>query len=192
MRTGCGRPRGDVDLEREPVCSALVEELVHHPDELPLGPPGERLLDKPLVRAVGDRRGPANRIELLRLLDRPQRLHQPPPRHELDAAVAEKLVVRVRERVGLERHPRWNQLREVREEVAPGFLDLHPFDLPRPLRVTEVGEEPYALGFDQHGCIRALEPGQVPDVDRRRDEERLLEQLAEAIYPRARNSSASL
>jgi hypothetical protein len=59
--------------------------------------------------------------------------------------------------------------------VALGLLDLHAVELPRPLGVAEVGEEPDSVGLHEQGGVRALEAGQVDDVGRRRDEQRLLE-----------------
>jgi hypothetical protein len=76
--------------------------------------------------------------------------------------------------------------------VALGLLDLHSLDLPRAVDIAEVGEEPETVRLDEQGGVRALEAGQVEDVRRRRDEERLLEQAAELVYRRVRNSSASL
>jgi hypothetical protein len=77
--------------------------------------------------------------------------------------------------------------------VALRHLDLNSLEPSGPLCVAEIREEPNAVGFDEECGARALEAaGQIDDVRRRRDEQRLLEELAEAIYPRARNSSASL
>jgi len=76
--------------------------------------------------------------------------------------------------------------------VALGLLDLHPLELAGALRVAEVGEEPDPVRLDEQGCVGAVKTGQVEDVDERRDEQRLLQQLAQAVYARARNSNASL
>jgi hypothetical protein len=76
--------------------------------------------------------------------------------------------------------------------VALGLLDFHPLDRPRAVGIAEVGEEPESLRLDEQGGVRALEAGQIEDVRRRRDEERLLEEAAELDYVRVRNSSASL
>jgi hypothetical protein len=76
--------------------------------------------------------------------------------------------------------------------VALGLLDLHSLDLPRAVDIAEVGEEPETVRLDEQGGVRALEAGQVEDVRRRRYEKRLLEQAAELVYRRVRNSSASL
>jgi hypothetical protein len=76
--------------------------------------------------------------------------------------------------------------------VALGLLDLHPLELAGTLGVAEVGEEPDSVRLDEQGCVGAVETGQVEDVDGRRDEQRLLQQLAQAVYARARNSNASL
>jgi hypothetical protein len=76
--------------------------------------------------------------------------------------------------------------------VALGLLDLHPLELAGALGVAEVGEEPDPVRLDEQGCVGAVKTGQVEDVDERRDEQRLLQQLAQAVYARARNSNASL
>jgi hypothetical protein len=76
--------------------------------------------------------------------------------------------------------------------VALGLLDVHALDLRGALGVAEVGEEPDAVGLDEDDGVRALEAGQVDDVRRRRDEQRLLEDLQQPVYSRIRNSSASL
>lgn len=59
--------------------------------------------------------------------------------------------------------------------------ELDPLDLAPGLRVAEVGEQQRALGLDEQHRVRALEPGEVPDVDGGGDEKRLLEQLAQTI-----------
>ena len=60
---------------------------------------------------------------------------------------------------------------------------LDALDRPRLLDVAEVGEEARAVRLDEERRVRAVEAGQIADVDEIRDEQRLLEQLAQAVDP---------
>ena len=60
---------------------------------------------------------------------------------------------------------------------------LDALDRLRRLDVAEVGEEPHAARLDEERGVRAVEAGQVEDVDGVRDEERLLEQLLQTFDP---------
>ena len=186
------RPRRDVDRERRLVRAELVEELGHPPDELLLRPPAELLLGQALVHAVRDPRRLTDGVELAGLLDRPQRLDETAARHQAHTGLAEDLVVRVADRVGLEPDRVGDPTGEVAVDEALGLLDLHPCELPCPLGVAEVGEEPDAVLLHENRGVRALEARQVEDVGRRGDEQRLLEQRPQPVYSRVRNSSASL
>jgi hypothetical protein len=186
------RPRRDVDRERRLVGAELVEELGHPPDQLLLRPPAELLLGQALVHAVRDSGGLTDGVELARLLHRTQRLDETAARHQAHARLAEDLVARVADRVRLEPDRVGDPAGEVAVDEALGLLDLNPCELPCPLGVAEVGEEPDAVLLHQKRGVRALEARQVQDVRRRGDEQRLLEQRPEAVYSRVRNSSASL
>ena len=85
------RPRRDIDRERRLVGAELVKQLGHPPDQLLLRPAAELLLGQALVHAVRDPGRLADRLELARLLDRPQRLDEAAPRHQARAALAQEL-----------------------------------------------------------------------------------------------------
>src|SRR5206468_7115398 len=81
-------------------------------------------------------------------------------------------------------------------EVPPRLDELDAGHATGGVRVAKVGEEPCPVRLDEERCIRALEPRQVADVDRVRDEQRLLERRAQAVeaaahFLLARKSSAS-
>src|SRR5205807_9304886 len=81
-------------------------------------------------------------------------------------------------------------------DLALGLDELDALDCRRRLRVAEIRVERQALLADKESGVRADEAGQVADVDRVRDEERLLERAAQPLDPvvharPARNSSAS-
>ena len=77
--------------------------------------------------------------------------------------------------VGLERDPRLGQLvqscSEPAEQIAVGLDDLDAVERARGLHVAAVGREHDAIGPDREGGVRAVETGEVTDVDRSRDEE---------------------
>ena len=192
MRARGRRPRRDVDREGRLVGALLVEELRHAPDELLLRAAAELLLDKPLVHAVGDPGCLTDRLQLARLLDRPKRLDKAAPWDEVHPGLSQELVVRVGHGVGLEPDRVGDPPGEVAVDEPLGLFDLHALQLARPLDVAEIGEEPHAIRLDEDSGVRALEAGQIEDVRRGGDEQRLLEQRPQAVYPRVRNSSASL
>src|SRR3954447_21695478 len=88
----------------------------------------------------------------------------------------------VTDRIGLEPDRARELLGEGGVEVSLGLDELGPLDGPRGFRVTEVGEELHAVRLDEQRGIRAREARQVDDVRRRRDEQRLLQRLAQAFY----------
>jgi hypothetical protein len=101
-------------------------------------------------------------------------------------------VIGVGHGVGLEPDRVRDPTGQVAVDVALGLLDLNTLDLAGPLQVAEVREKAGSIRLDDDGGVRALEAGQVEDVGRRGDEQRLLEQPAQTVYSRVRNSSASL
>jgi hypothetical protein len=87
---------------------------------------------------------------------------------------------------------------EIAEDVALRLLELDAGDVLRSGRVPEIGEQAYAIGLDEEDRVRASKAGQVADVRRVCDEQRLLERSAKAFdavvharRPATRNSSAS-
>ena len=72
-------------------------------------------------------------------------------------------------------------LGERADHAALRLHDLDAFDRARGLDVAEVGEELHALLIDEQRGVRAVEAGEIDDVLRVRDEERLLDQRAEAF-----------
>jgi hypothetical protein len=170
----------------------LLEELRHPPDELLLGAAAEPFLRERLVGPIGRLAGPPHRIQLLRLLDCPQRLDEAAPRDEVGARLLEELVVGVRERVSLEPDAVGESSLEVAVDVPLDLLHLDALDFSGPLGVAEIREDPDAVWLDEDRCVGALEAGQIEDIDRRRDEQRLLELLPQAGYPRANDHGESL
>ena len=88
----------------------------------------------------------------------------------------------VREGRSLEREPSRKPFRELGENGAPGLHGLHSLDRARRLDVAEVGEELDALVVDQQDRVRAVEADEIEDVLGIRDEQRLLELLAQACH----------
>ena len=181
VRSRSGRPGADDRLEREPVAAFLVEEPRQVPRHLALGAADERHLGEALEDAVGDRARVAEDLELALLLHRAQRLDEARVRHELEPAALERLEVGVDDVRRLERDPARQLLGERTDHAALRLHELDALDGTRRLDVPEVGEELDALLVDEQRRVRALEAGEVDDVLRRRDEERLLDQRAEAF-----------
>ena len=174
----------------------LVQELLHPPGDLALGAADEALFREPRERCVADRRDPPHRLELGRLLDRAQPLHEATRRNELEVAGGERLVARVRERPRLEGEPARQLLGQIAEKISVHLDELDAGHAPRRLRVAEVREQTNLLAVDHERRVRALETRQVAHVDGIADEERLVEALPQARdalrhCPSDRNSSAS-
>ena len=172
------RPGGDDRLEGRRVGAVLVEELVQPPGELALGAADEPLLGEARIRLARDLAGAADRIQLVVVLDRAQRLDEAAPGDEREPACAQDLPRRVADGVGLEAHGALEQLGQRRDERALRLDELDALDRPRGLGVAEVAEEPHALRLDEERRVRAREPDEVADVDAVRDEQRLLEARA--------------
>jgi len=157
-----------------------VEEPRHVPRHVALGAPDERHLGQPLVHPVGDLAGTANRVQLTLVLDRAQLLDDAAARHELEPALLQHLELRIRERRRLEGDPPRERLGELREHRTPRLHRLDAGDGARRVDVAEVREQPHALLVDEQDRVRAVEADEVEDVLRVRDEQRLLELLAQA------------
>src|SRR5437868_7921093 len=152
----------------------------------PVTPPttDERhLAHEPLEHPVGDRTGLPEHLELALVLDRAQLLDEPFPRQEIQPAVPQLLGESPREDVRLEADAPVQLLGEPANQRPLGLHRLDALDGLRRLEVAEVGEEPRALRLDEQGDVSAVETGQVEDVDRVRDQERLLEELAQPFDP---------
>jgi hypothetical protein len=173
-----------------------MEQLANAPGELPLGATNEALLGERAEDGVRDRRRLPDRLELTRLLDRPQPLHEAGLRHGLHPALLERLVRGDGEDVRLDADRAAGEARrEVADDRAGGPLEAD-VERARPLRVAEVRvERRVSVRLHEDGRVRAREPGEVADVDQARDEERLVEERGEPLDPAhrlsARNSSAS-
>ena len=179
MGPRAGRPRPDDRLEREVLASLLVEELREVPRDVALRAPDERHTGEPLEDAVGDGAGAAKLLELPFLLDRAELLDRAARRHELEPAVPEHLVESVRQ-YALERDSPRQLVGELGDQVPLRQHRFHPVDLARGLDVAKVGEEADAVVLHEECAVRALEAGEVADVGRVGDEERLLEQLPQS------------
>ncbi len=131
------------------------------------------------------------RLELALVLDRAQLLDEALTRHELDPALPQLLGERPREDVRLEAEAAREVLGEPPDQRALRLHRLDTLDGPCRLDVAEVGEEAHPVGLDEQRGVRAVEAGQVADVDEIRDQQRLLEELAQPFDPVA-HSVASL
>src|SRR5439155_8845776 len=195
VRGRAGRAGRDDRREGRAVPAELVEELLHPPRELALGPPDERLARNALEGPARDRRGPSDRVELGLVLHGTEPLDEAAPRDEVDAGRAEELVARIREVLPLEADAAGEEAGEPGVERALRLDELDPLDGAPGHGVAEVGEEPDALSIDDERGVCALEAAQVADVRRLGDEERLLQsrlQPFDAVAHRpTRNSSAS-
>jgi hypothetical protein len=183
VRRTAVRPRSDERRERGTLRAQLVQELVEGVRDVALGPADERLPREALVRLVRDRRRPLDQLELVGSLHGPQSLDEARRRHELQAGAAQLLPARVRQVRRLERHLHAYVRDEASHERPLDLDELHAFDLAGSLRVAEVGEQQRTGVVHEQRRVRAHEAREVADVDRRRDEQRLLEQGAQAIDP---------
>jgi hypothetical protein len=190
VRARAVRAGGDNDREGGRLGAELVEQLLHPPGQLALGPAGEGLGGETSVRLARQRGGPPDRVELGRVLDRAQLLDEAAARDEVEPAGAQGLVARVREVVGLEADAPVEELREVRDERPPRLDDLDVRDRPRRLGVPEVGEQPHPLVLDEERRVRARESRQVAHIRAVRNEQRLVEPLAEPLDPAAHRPAA--
>src|SRR5438067_1157346 len=109
--------------------------------------------------------------------DLAQALHHPDPRDELEASVAQLLVVPVGQVGALEAEPAGQELGHVDDRVASGFDELDVRDGAPRRGVAEISEQADSIRLDDEGDVRADETGQVPHVRRRSDDQRLLELL---------------
>ena len=190
------RPAGDDRRERHVLGAEVAHRPLDPPGELLLRAARESLLGQAGEGLVRDRRRPADRVQLARLLDRAHRLQQP---------VSSAPSRRRRRRSPPTTRTAGAPTRTRRASAgapAAARRDCAGSRPPRarspsPSRVAEVGEDPHAVGLDEHGRIRAVEAGQPEDVDRLRDEQRLaggrphaLDALAHAFVA-TMNSSAS-
>ena len=196
---GLGRiwARSDEDRKRHGVGACVVEELLHPPGEVGLGLPDEvAFVDETLERDVRDLCRPADRIKLVLVLDHAQLFDEAVARNSVDSSCVQPRVALVGERGALEADAAGEMLREGLVEVAFGLHELGAFDGSGAFRVPEVGEQPNAVGLDEQGRVRAHESGEVANVRRVGDEQRLLElgpQTVDPVVhePAARNVSAS-
>jgi hypothetical protein len=171
-------------LERLLLGPLLVVEPRDVPCHVPLGTTDERhFAHEPLEHPVGDRARTAEHLELVRVLDGTQLLDETLARDEVDPPFAQLLGERPRKDVRLEADPTVELLREPTDQRALGLHRLDAFDRLSRLDVAEVGEEPRTLRLDEQRDVGAVEPGQVEDVDRVRDEKRLLEERAQPSDP---------
>ena len=127
--------------------------------------------------------GAANQRELVLVLDGAQRLDHAAPRDELEPAGLERLVGGVGHGVRLEGEPAGKLLGQPAVQVPLRDRELDVRHALAGLRIAEVAEEPSAARLDQQRRVRAVEPGQVADVDRGGDEERLLDPLLQLLEP---------
>src|SRR5262249_40537061 len=120
-------------------------------------------------------------VDVVVVLDGAHPVDDPLARHELEAAVTELLIPRVRHMLALEAEGAGEELGHGRNDVPPRLDELDVLDGPRRARVTEVGEQPHPPRLDRERGVRADESGQVPDVRLAGDDQRLLELLDEFL-----------
>src|SRR5919206_816397 len=111
---GAVRPGGDDRLEGGPVGAELAEELVQPVRQLALAPADEALLREPVVRLARDRPRAADRVELLLVLNRAQRLDEAAARDEVEPARPQGFPLCVSHRGRLEADASVEQLRQRR------------------------------------------------------------------------------
>ncbi len=202
---GARLPRRDDRGEGHVVRTALAKRPLDPPRQLALAAARESLLRERREDLVGERARAAQDLELGVVLHRPQRLDEARRRN----GVHPRLLQQPEADVGHVRFlegdaaPR-DVLRDPCEQVARHLDEGRSFDLTRAGGVAKVREDGRApVWLDQHGGVRAREPGQIPHVRlaaegvrRSRDEQRLLEERREPLDPGhvrswTRNSSAS-
>src|SRR5947207_635066 len=122
-------------------------------------------------------------LELAVVLDHAELLDEALTRHELDASLPQLLGERPREDVGLEAEAAREVLTEPADQRPLRLHGLDAVDAPRSLDVAEVGEEAHPVRLNEERGVRAVEAGQVADVDEIRDQQRLLEELAQPFDP---------
>ena len=134
--------------------------------------------EQPGVDVVDQRRRGADRVELLRLLDRPLRLDEPAGGDELDPVrerLAQPGVRPHRHLLVLEPEPQLAlgpARRERRAQVLRRGLQVEAVELgPGALDVAAVGEEAAQVRPHHRDPVRAGEAGQVAEVDPVRDEQ---------------------
>ena len=183
VRPRAGRARADDRLERRLVGALLVEEPLDVPGDVALAAADEpHLAHEPLEHPVGDRARPPERVELALVLDGAQLLDEPLARHELEPALAQlSRRTTTGGRSPRSRSGRPGSRRASRSATRFVCTVSTPSTASRRLDVAEVGEEAHAVRLDEERGVRAVEAGQVEDVDEVRDEERLLEQLPQPV-----------
>ncbi len=177
VRDGAVRAAADDRVEGGGVGAGLAHRPLDEPHELLLGLADEPVVGERLVHVADDRRRAADRVELGRLLRRTDLRDDGGRGLELDPGGLERLVRRDVHVVGLEGDVEAAELAQARadpaEDVALGLEDLDSLQAARGREVAVVGREHRRVAREEHGGVRALEPGQVVDVRRRGDEERL-------------------
>ena len=180
------RAGADDRLERLLLRPFLVVEPCDVPGDVPLAAADEPdLAHKPLEHPVRDRAGPPEGLELTVVLHGAQSLDKAGARHQLEPVFPQLLGIRPREDVRLEAEPAREVLAEPPDQRPLRLHRLDVLDGLRGLDVAEVSEEAHPVRLDEQCRVGAVQPGQVEDVDRVRDEERLLEQLPQLFDPLA-------
>ena len=183
VRPGRVRPAGNDRVERERLGTELAQRPLEPPRHLRLRPPDESLPPEQLERLGEQRCGAPERVELAVVLDRPQPLDGTLRRDELDATGGERAMGGEADLVGLERDRPGRELpKRLPQEDGQLPVGLHELDTgdgARRVHVAPVGDQPGVLGVDQHGRVRALEAGQVADVDGGCDEKRRSTELGQ-------------
>ena len=157
------------------------DSLLELERDVTLGAPHEPALEHPPQRVVGDRRGAPHRVDLGRLLDRAQPFDQPAhpdQRNPFGQQLAQSPVrpdghVRFLEPQP-DRPARQELLHHLEQVPLPAPSVEHRIDLLRRLLdIAKVRDERATTEANHRQTVRAGVAGQVPDVDKVRDQQRI-------------------
>ena len=145
VRDGAVRAAADDRVEGRRIRAGLAHRPLDEPDELLLGLAHEPVVGERLVHVADDRRGAADRVELGRLLRRPDLRDDRRRGLQLDPGGLERLVRRDVHVVGFEGDVQAAELAQARADPAEDVaLRLEDFDVLEPARgrqVAVVGRE---------------------------------------------------
>ncbi len=177
VRDRAVRAAPDDRVEGRRVGAGLADRPLDEPDELLLRLADEPVVGESLEGAADDRCGVPDRVQLGRLLGRTDACDDARGRMQLDGVASEVGQRGDGDVVGLEGELERPELAKTRAEphvhVALRLQHLDVLEGARGVEVAVVGGEQRSVACDDDRGVRALQPGQVVDVRRVRDEEAL-------------------